>query len=303
MTLLGAIEAGGTKFVCAVGDATSTLQSEIRFPTTTPKETLGKAVAYFEEQQAKLGELQAIGIGNFGPVDIKPASPTFGRILKSPKTAWVGANIITPIQKAFPVPLGFDTDVNGAAFGEWRFGAAKGLDTFIYLTFGTGIGGGGMVGGRLMHGLVHPEMGHMKIPHDTKTDPYLGRCPFHGDCFEGLAAGPAIEARWGTRGEHLPEDHPAWDLETDYIAQGLTNLICTLSPERIILGGGMMQQEHLFSKIRTKVQDKLNGYVQSDAILQHIDTYIVPPALKNQAGIKGALALADQALKDNSCAK
>jgi fructokinase len=294
--LLGSIEAGGTKFVCAVGYGPDEMPAELRFPTTTPEETLSRAISFFNEQQKKHGPIAALGVGSFGPVDIHPTSKTFGRISKSPKTKWIGADVYAPLKAAFAVPIAFDTDVNAAAYGEWRYGAAKGLDTFVYLTFGTGIGGGGMVGGKLMHGLIHPEMGHMKLPHDIDKDPYAGRCPFHKDCFEGLAAGPAIEERWGRKGETLRPDHPAWDLETDYIALGLMNLICILSPERIILGGGMMLQDHLFPMIRRKVKTRLADYVQAREILEDIDTFIVPPTLGNQAGIIGGIALAESAL-------
>jgi fructokinase len=191
--------------------------------------------------------------------------------------------------------VGFDTDVNGAALGEYRWGAAQGLDTFVYLTIGTGIGGGGMVNGKLMHGLLHPEMGHIRIPHDPDQDPFDGVCPFHGDCLEGLAAGPALEARWGQRAETLPLDHPAWELEANYLASGLVNLICILSPQRIILGGGVMQQASLFPLIRGKVQQLLSDYLKTPTILKHIDEYIVPPRLGDRAGVKGAIALAQQA--------
>ena len=190
----------------------------------------------------------------------------------------------------------FDTDVNAAAFSEGRWGAAQGVDTFTYLTIGTGIGGGGMVNGKLMHGLLHPEIGHMRIPHDRAVDPYDGACPYHGDCLEGLAAGPALQGRWGVRGEALPADHPAWPLEAHYLALALVNLVCTLSPQRIIIGGGVMQQLHIFPLIRKQVQELLNGYLQVPVLLDHIDSYIVPPALGNQAGVLGAIALAQQAL-------
>lgn len=289
---LGSIEAGGTKFVCAVGYGPNEMVEEIRFPTTTPSETLKRAIEFFKQREEKDGSIAALGVGCFGPVDIHPDSPSFGRISQTPKTKWIGADVYRPLRDAFDVPIAFDTDVNAAALGEWRFGAAQGLDTFVYLTFGTGIGGGGMIGGKRMHGLVHPEMGHMRIPHDVSKDSYKGRCPFHGDCFEGLAAGPAVEERWGQKGETLPKDHPAWELETDYVALGLHNLICTLSPQRIILGGGMMMQDHLFPKIRQKVRNLLADYVQSPAIIENIDSYIVPPALRNQAGILGGIALA-----------
>jgi fructokinase len=191
--------------------------------------------------------------------------------------------------------VGFDTDVNGAALGEYRWGAAQGLDTFIYLTIGTGLGGGGLVNGRLMHGLIHPEMGHIR-PCRHPDDTFKGVCPYHGDCLEGMTTGPALKARWGQPAETLPPDHPAWELEAYYLAQGLVNFICTLSPQRIIMGGGVMAQRHLFPLIRQKVQTFLNGYVQSAAILERIDEYITPPRLGGKAGILGAIALAEQTL-------
>ena len=211
MPLYGAIEAGGTKFVCAVGTGPDDLRAEARFPTTTPAETLDRTISFFLEQQTRLGEpVAALGVGSFGPVDPNPASPTFGYITTTPKPGWANTDVVGALRRVFPVPVGFDTDVNAAALGEFRWGAAQGLDTFIYLTIGTGLGGGGMVGGRLIHGLVHPEMGHIRIPHDWAADPFPGACPYHGDCFEGLAAGPALEQRWQQRGETLPDDHPAW---------------------------------------------------------------------------------------------
>jgi fructokinase len=195
------------------------------------------------------------------------------------------------MEQALGVPVAFDTDVNAAALGEWQWGAAQGLENFIYLTVGTGIGGGGMAGGRLIHGLVHPEMGHIPVPHNHDRDPFPGSCPFHDDCLEGLAAGPALEKRWGRRAETLPGDHPAWSLEAHYLALGLVAYICILSPQRIILGGGVMQQKQLFPLIRREVQQLLNGYVQSPAIVEKIDEYIVPPGLGDKAGVLGSLAL------------
>jgi fructokinase len=184
--------------------------------------------------------------------------------------------------------------VNGAALGEYRWGAAQGLDTFVYLTIGTGIGGGGMINGKLVHGLLHPEMGHMRLPHDVERDPFPGVCPFHGDCLEGVAAGPAIEARWGQRGETLPSGHPAWALEAHYLALGVVNLTCIMSPQRVILGGGVMQQAHLFPLIRSEVQRLLNGYLKAPEIMDRIEEHIVPPGLGKYAGIKGAIALGQQ---------
>jgi len=192
--------------------------------------------------------------------------------------------------------MGFDTDANAAALGEATWGAAKGLDTFVYVTVGTGIGGGGMANGQLLHGLLHPEMGHVRVPHDLDQDPYSGACPFHGDCFEGLAAGPALLGRWGSPAEELPADHPAWRLEAHYLGLGLANLIYTLSPQRIILGGGVMQHTALFPMVRRNVQQLLHGYLPAPAILEHIEEYIVPAALGNRAGISGAMALARKAI-------
>jgi fructokinase len=291
MPLLGGIEAGGTKFVCAVGTGPDDFRAETRFPTTTPGETIGQAVAFFKEQAQK-EPLVAIGIASFGPVDPNPASPTFGYITTTPKPHWAQTDLAGALGRALGVPVGFDTDVNGAALGEYRWGAAQGLDTFIYLTIGTGLGGGGLVNGRLMHGLIHPEMGHVRLPRHP-DDPYPGACPFHGDCLEGMAAGPALQGRWGQRAETLPLDHPAWEIEAHYLAYGLVNFICTLSPQRIVLGGGVMDQAHLFPLVRRKTRELLNGYVQSPEIIERIDRYIVPPGLGNRAGVLGAIALAE----------
>lgn len=289
--LVGGIEAGGTKFVCAVGAGPDDVRAETRFPTTTPDETLGRAIAFFREQQRQT-PLAAIGVGSFGPIDPHPNSPTYGYVTSTPKVGWPFTDIAGPIRRALNVPVAFDNDVNVAALGEYRWGAAQGLDTFVYLTIGTGIGGGVMANGRLLHGLVHPEMGHMRVPHDRQIDPFAGNCPYHGDCWEGLAAGPAMGARWGQRAETLPPDHPAWALEAYYLGAALTNTICALSPQRIILGGGVMAQPQLFPLVRQQVRELLNGYIQTSAILEQIDQYIVPPGLGNRSGMLGAFALA-----------
>jgi fructokinase len=294
MPLWGGIEAGGTKFVCAVGSGPDDLREEVRFPTTTPEASIGRAIEFFQQQHEK-EPLAAVGIASFGPVDPNPDSPTFGYITTTPKPGWAHTDFAGTIRRALGVPVGFDTDVNVAALGEGRWGVAQGLDTFVYLTIGTGIGGGGMVNGKLIHGLVHPEMGHIRIPHDWERDPYAGACPYHGDCLEGLATGPALEARWGQRGETLSADHPAWELEAGYLALGLVNVICILSPERIIMGGGVMEQRQLFPLVRGRVRELLNGYLQAPAILDRIDEYIVPPGLGSRAGVLGAIALAQQA--------
>lgn len=289
--LYGGIEAGGTKFVCAVGGSPDTIEAEVRFPTTTPEETIEQAIAFFEEHLP----LASVGVSSFGPVDPDPASATFGYITTTPKPGWAHTDFAGAIGDALDVPVGLDTDVNGAALGEQRWGAAQGLDTFIYLTIGTGIGGGGVINGGLMHGLIHPEMGHIRIPHDREDDPYAGHCPYHGDCLEGLAAGPALEDRWGQPAETLPAHHPAWELEAQYLALALSNFICTLSPQRIVMGGGVMEQPQLLPLVRQKVQELLNGYVQAPEILERIDDYIVPPGLGAKAGVLGAIALAQRA--------
>ncbi|WP_239014364.1 ROK family protein [Archangium violaceum] len=291
-TLLGGIEAGGTKFVCAVGTGPDDIRAMVRIPTTTPEETIGQALAFFQEQTRQRGPLAALGIASFGPVELHPGSLQYGFITSTPKPGWRNADVAGPFRRALGIPVGFDTDVNGAALGEHHWGAAQGLDTFVYLTIGTGIGGGGLLNGRLMHGLIHPEMGHIRLPRDPKADPFPGGCPFHGDCFEGLASGPALEKRLGQRAESLPVDHPVWALEAHYIALALTSYICTLSPQRLILGGGVMAQQHLFPLVRAEVRRLLNGYIQSPAILEHIESYIVPPALAERSGVLGALALA-----------
>ncbi len=295
MPAYGGIEAGGTKFVCAVGTGPDDLRDEVRFPTTSPEECIGKSVAFFREMAAKHGGLAAVGIASFGPVDPAPSSPTFGHITTTPKPGWAHTDLAGPVARALGVPVGFDTDVNGAALGEFRWGAARGLDTFVYITVGTGIGGGAMVNGGLVHGLMHPEMGHVFPPHDRTEDPFEGLCPYHGDCLEGLASGPAIERRWGARAETLPPGHPAWDLEAKYLAHGIVPQIFILSPQRVILGGGVMEQTHLFPKVRRQVREILNGYIQARVLLEDMDNYIVPPGLGNRAGVLGAVALAQRA--------
>ncbi len=295
--LYAGIEAGGTKFVVAVGAGPGDLRAETRFPTTTPAETMQRTLEFLRQQQELHGTLTAIGVSSFGPVDPNPASPTFGYITTTPKPGWAQFNFIGALRQVFPLPVGFDTDVNGAALGEGRWGAAQGLDTFLYLTVGTGIGGGGLANGKLIHGLLHPEMGHLRIPHDWTADPFPGTCPYHGDCFEGLASGPAMEKRWGARAENLPTGHPAWELEATYLSLALNNFILTFGPQRIIIGGGVMSQPQLFSLVRHKVQTLLNGYLQVSQILDGIESYIVPPALGSRSGVLGGIALAELAGK------
>ncbi|HXA52502.1 MAG TPA: ROK family protein [Candidatus Acidoferrum sp.] len=279
MTTYGGLEAGGTKFVCAIGTGPDDLE-RADFPTTTPDETIGRALAFFRDR----APVHALGIASFGPVDLDPRSATYGYITSTPKPGWSHTDIAGLMGRALGVPVHLDTDVNAAALAESRWGSARGLDDVVYLTVGTGIGGGALVGGRLVHGLLHPEMGHMRLPHDRIADPYGGICPFHGDCLEGLASGPAIEQRWGVSAQSLPSDHPAWRLEARYLAAGVVNLVCTLSPRRVIMGGGVMEQAHLFPMIREEVAALLNGYVAAPEI--------GPPALGKNAGVLGAIALA-----------
>lgn len=290
----GGVEAGGTKFACAFGTGPDDLLAETRIPTTSPGETLAGVVEFFRGHSAD-ADLAAVGIASFGPVDLYPGSRTYGFITTTPKPGWSSTDLAGIIGRELGVPVGFDTDVNGAALGERRWGAAHGLDTFVYLTVGTGIGGGGMASGRLLHGLVHPEMGHIRIPHDLQRDPFSGSCPYHGDCLEGLASGPAIEERWGARPEELQADHPAWELEAHYLALALVDLTCILSPQRIIMGGGIMKQEQLFGMIRREVLALLNDYVRAPEIVEDIGGYIVPPALGDRAGVLGAITLAQSA--------
>jgi fructokinase len=284
MPYLGGIEAGGTKFVCATGSQPGHVEL-VEFPTSTPEVTMRCAVEFFQARPP----VSAIGIASFGPIDLDPASAHFGYITNTPKLAWRNFDFVETIRKALNVPVAFDTDVNAAALAEFRWGAAQGIDDFLYVTVGTGIGGGGMLDGRLLHGRTHPEMGHVRVPHDFTNDPFPGNCPYHGDCLEGLAAAPAIEARWGAAPEHLPDEHAAWDLEAHYLALGLVNWICTLAPEKIILGGGIMLRKALFRMLCEKVDLLLNGYIAAPGI--------VPPILGVRAGVLGAIALAEAMLR------
>lgn len=287
--LFGGIEGGGTKFNCIVAAGPDQIIEETRLPTTTPAETLSAAAEFFIPH---LEQLKAIGFASFGPIDLHPSSPTYGYMTTTPKPGWAHTDLLTPLKDALNLPIVLDTDVNGAALGEHLWGAAQEIDTFIYLTIGTGIGGGVMVNGHLLHGLTHPELGHIPMHHDPYVDKYVGFCPYHFDCFEGLAAGPAIQERWGIPAQKLPPQHPAWKLEAQYIGQALASFITTLSPQRIILGGGVMQAEWLFPMVRQTVQKTLNGYIAHPSLEENIDSYIVPPGLGSRAGVLGAVGLA-----------
>jgi fructokinase len=283
----GGIEAGGTKWVLAIGTSPDDLRATETIPTTAPRETIDRTVAFFERE----GPVAAIGIGSFGPVDLALSSRTWGHITTTTKPGWAYTDVAPEIGRRLSVPVAFDTDVNAAALGEHRWGAAQGLDTFCYVTAGTGIGGGAVVGGKLLQGLVHPEFGHLRIPHDHRRDPFPGICPYHGDCWEGLASGPSIEARWGLPAAELGADHAGWQLEAHYLGLGLVSAICILSPERIVLGGGVMNAPGLLSLVRGEIGSLLNGYVENDALAS--DDYVTLPALGHRSGVLGAIALAE----------
>lgn len=284
--MLGAIEAGGTKFVCAVGDEAGNIVERVQIPTTVPSETIPQVIAFFQKFQ-----IRAIGIGSFGPIDVNPDSASYGNTTSTPKPGWKDYPFVQEIKKAFGVPVGFNTDVNAAALGEATFGAAKGLDSCLYITVGTGIGAGAVVQGKLLQGLSHPEMGHILVRRHLE-DHYKGKCPYHSDCLEGLAAGPAIEERWGAKGIELVGREEVWEMEGYYIAQALMQYILILSPKKIILGGGVMNQKQVFSYIRKYLQEFLNDYVA----LPELSDYIVSPGLGDNAGIIGSLLLAQNAL-------
>ena len=287
----GAVEAGGTKFNCAIGTAAGEWIAETRIETTTPEETLSRTTDFF----MKAGfPIRALGIGSFGPLDLDPTSATYGRITSTPKPGWGNTDIRGALAEALSVPVVLDTDVNAAALGEYTWGAGEGVDVLLYFTIGTGIGGGVLIDGKAVHGLVHPEMGHIRMP--AGRTGFKGVCPYHGDCFEGLASGPALEAQWGRPAERFPADHPIWDYEAEVIAAAMHNFVCTFSPRRIILGGGVMNQRQLFPLVREKLKNSLAGYVRSPVVEHGLETYIVPPALDPRSGLAGALVLARQAV-------
>ncbi|MBG9587239.1 ROK family protein [Cytobacillus firmus] len=286
--MLGAIEAGGTKFVCAVGDETGVIEQSIQIPTTVPEETMLKVIEFFKQY-----DIESIGIGSFGPIDVNPESKTYGYITSTPKTAWRNYPFVQTLKDIFDVPVGFNTDVNAAALGEATLGAAKGLDSCLYITVGTGIGAGAIIQGNLLQGHSHPEMGHILVRRHP-DDEYKGKCPYHADCLEGLAAGPAIEERWGDKGINLVDRKEVWDLEGFYLAQALMQYILILSPKKVILGGGVMNQSQVFTSVYKYLPELLKDYVS----LPELSGYIVRPGLEDRAGITGSLLLAHRALKE-----
>ena len=282
--IYGALEAGGTKMVCAIIDDLGNIREKVTIPTTSPEETTNKMLEFF-----KKFEICALGIGTFGPIDLNPKSPTYGSILNTPKLAWKGYNYLTAF-KSLNVPIGIDTDVNASCMGETAFGTSRGLSNVIYVTIGTGIGVGILSEGKLVHGMMHPEGGHILL---EKREDDKGECvcPYHDSCFEGLAAGPSILKRYGKPGNELVDDEKVWDLEADYISQALVNYILILQPQKIILGGGVMHQESLFPLIRKKVAEKINKYVDTKE-LENLDEYIVPCSLDDKQGILGSFKIA-----------
>ena len=289
--LFAGIEAGGTKFVCAIGDANGEIVERKTITTLTPDETLPEVIKFFEDKKVQ-GTIVAAGIGSFGPIDADKNSPTYGHITATPKPGWTDFNIVGAIQTELNMPVGFETDVASAARGEMTWGEGQDLKNSLYITVGTGIGAASMINGEILPGLCFQEMGHILIPQDKKQDDFKGICPYHNNCLEGLASGVAIKERWHVESAlDLPADHPAWELEADYLATALMTYLLTLSPEKIIMGGGVMKQAHLFPKIRTKLVEKLNGYVQN-TVLENLDNFIVPPGLSERSGIAGAIALA-----------
>lgn len=282
--MYGAIEAGGTKFICATCDKQFNIKEKLTIPTTTPEETMKEVFKFFDKHS-----VSSIGVGSFGPIDINTKSPTYGYITNTPKLAWKNYNFLGELKKHYNIPIAWTTDVNAAAYGELKMGAAAGKESCIYITVGTGIGGGIIVNGSILEGFSHPEIGHILVRRH-KDDKYEGNCPFHGDCLEGMAAGPAIEERTGVKGQLISRDSNVWEIEAYYLAQAVMNYTLTLSPEKIIFGGGVMKQEHLLSMIRESFKNQLNNYVNTP----DLNEYIVPCALEDNAGIIGCFLLAKE---------
>ena len=290
--VFGGVEIGGTKVVCAFGDEQGRILAEKRFATADPEATLAQVLAFLREGSERAGRLMAIGVGSFGPIELRVNSARYGFIGSTPKPGWAGTDVVGILRREFSCPIGFDTDVNAAALAEHRWGAAREVESLVYVTVGTGIGGGAIIGGTPIHGLMHPEIGHVHPRRHPRDRDFPGVCPFHGDCLEGVASGPAIVARSGARLEQLPADHVQWEIEADYLGQLCALLLMTLSPQRIVLGGGVMSQTQLLTPIRGRLQYWAGGYIDRAEILSEIDRYVVAPAFADEAGVRGALALA-----------
>ena len=287
--LYGGVETGGTWCVCALGSAPDDIRVREQFPTTSPEETLGRIIEFFRKQPPP----EALGVGSFGPVDLDRDSPTWGYVTTTPKPGWQRAPVATVLRDRLNVPVVFDTDVNAAAVAERRWGAGQGHASVCYLTVGTGVGAGLIINGEPVHGLVHPEVGHLRIPHDTRSDPFPGNCPVHGDCWEGLASGCAMAERWGCPPAALPDDHPGWPLEAEYVAHGILSIVCIASPHRVIVGGGVIQRPQLLPMVRARLRDLVGGYLDTPLLGIDIDDYVVSPSLGDDAGVLGAIALAE----------
>lgn len=292
--LYAAIEAGGTKFVCAIGSAERGSLEQAVIPTRDPESTLADIGAFFA-RAAHHGRIEALGIGSFGPVDLAPGSPTFGHILRTPKPGWQGSDLLGRLSAMLGVPAAIDTDVNAAAMAEARFGAGQGTDSLAYVTVGTGIGVGIIVDGRPIHGIGHPEAGHMLLRRHPAHDGFAGLCPYHGDCLEGLASGPAIKAAWGASLSGLADDHVIWEAEAYYLAQLCAALILTVAPERIVLGGGVMAHKRLIPLIRERTLALLGGYIRCASDMTDMEQMIVAPQCTEPPGLVGAYMLAEQA--------
>ena len=291
--ILGGLEAGGTKMVCLIGDETGRITQRTVFPTLTPDETMPVIVDFFRSYSP-----EALGIGSFGPLALNRKDPRWGYITTTPKLDWRNVDLAGTLSRALGVPVGLDTDVNAAALAEARLGAARGLESCVYFTVGTGIGGGVYLAGGPLHGLVHPEFGHILLRSHSADPSPDGFCPYHAGCLEGLATGPSIQKRWGMPASEISPDHPAWTLEAHYLAQACMAAILTLSPHRIVMGGGVMHQAHLFPMIHAEALSLLGGYVQHERILRQIADYIVPPGLGDDAGGVGALLLGLEAARE-----
>ena len=289
--LFGAVEAGGTKFVCAIGNDRGEILTQERFPTGDPGSTLANMHAFLRRGRS-LGEFAAIGVASFGPVELDPTSGRFGFIGRTPKAGWSGTDIAGGLAVEFRCPIGFDTDVNAAALAEHRWGAARDVDNLVYLTVGTGIGGGVLIDGAPIHGLLHPEIGHVYLRRHPLDLEFRGVCPFHGDCAEGVASGPAVLARAGAPLQQLDEAHPQWEIEADYLGQLCAQLVVTISPRRIVIGGGVLSHPRLLPLIRPRLRHWLGGYIDRSEILTGTDRYVVAPELGDNAGVLGALNLA-----------
>lgn len=295
--LLAGVELGGTKCVCILGTGPDDIRAQERLATTDPASTLSRIESILDGWRAQHGAFSALGVASFGPLDLKPGSPTHGFIMATTKPVWAHTDVAGRLARKLRVPVEVDTDTNGAALAEGQWGAAQGLKNFAYITVGTGVGVGLIVNGGTVFGCNHTELGHLRVARPAGDD-WPGACTFHGACVEGLASGPAIEARVGMSADRIPADHAVWGSVAYALGQLLHGLVLSTAPERILIGGGVMSsQAHLFPRVRQELQRSLNGYVEVDEVMKGLDRYVVPPGLGTQAGPLGALALAANAVR------